>query len=176
MRKFIVGAGLLLVVGLGLFYFRPDDVSPDAVTLKPDEVQKVTITPHQIVNTRKDKLTGEIKVDRKPNYGHGVVTVIKKDGTVTVKAKEFGFFENDFGLSTDFRRIGVATELMYWRRLSWLGGSHFINLKSGKPELHLFTAVGYRLPISKMNNVSLYTGIDTERKVIFGAYLRFGNS
>lgn len=176
MKRIAIVAGIVGALALGLLFFKPEPVPMDAVTLKPNEKQKITITPHQIINTREDKLSGKVESTIIPNYGHGTTTVIKKDGSVTVKAKEFGYLENDFGLSTDFRNAGVATELVYWRRLSWLGGTHFINLRDGALKLHLFTAIGYRLPVSKLNNVSIYTGIDTDRKMIFGMYLRFGNS
>lgn len=175
LRYKVVGVAVLLLTLRSCFL---SDVLPpkDALTLKPNEQAKVTLLSNKIVKTKRNIVTGKTDSIIVPNYGHGSTVVVKKDGSVDVKAKEFGLFDNDFGLSTDFRSIGVATELMYWRRLSLLGGSHFINLKDSSLQLNLFVAAGYRLPFAKLNNFSTYVGMDTDRKIIFGLFLRFGSN
>lgn len=173
LRYKIIGA-IVLVVIVGS-YFRRGKVPTDAVTLKPNEAGKVTVTPSQIINTQRDKITGETHVTITPNYGHGTTTVVDKNGTVTVKGKEVGV-SNDFGLSLQYDSIGVADEFFYWRRLSLIGGSNFINFRTQKPQLNLWVGVGYRLPFTKLNNLSLYSGIDTARHAIVGLFLRLGNS
>lgn len=174
LRYKIVGVAALLLTLRSCFLA---DLPPnkDALTLRPDEQAKVMLLPNNTVSTKRDKVTGKTTSKVEPNYGHGSMVVVKKDGSVEVKVNKFGF-SNDFGLSTDFRSIGVANEFVYWRRLSVVGGLHFINLKTQQLQLNLFAGVGYRLPWAKLNNLTTYVAIDTDRKIFGGVFLRFGNS
>lgn len=166
----LVGVGAVVALLL-----KPDPIPQDATTLKPNENQKITTTTTRIINTKRDPTTGTNIVRTTPNYGHGTTTTIKKDGTTEVTSDQFGFSE-DFGLSTDFRKVGVGVEFIYWRRLSLLGGSHFLDLKKQQPVLNLWVGIGYRLPWAKVNNLSIYTGIDTDKRAFVGLFLRMGSS
>ena len=166
----LVGVGAVVALLL-----KPDPSPQDATTLKPNENQKITTTTTRIINTKRDPTTGTNIVRTTPNYGHGTTTTIKKDGTTEVTSDQFGFSE-DFGLSTDFRKVGVGVEFIYWRRLSLLGGSHFLDLKKQQPVLNLWVGIGYRLPWAKVNNLSIYTGIDTDKRAFVGLFLRMGSS
>lgn len=112
--------------------------------------------------------TGPIVV---PNYGHGVTVVVKPDGKVVVKPKTRGW-TFDAGLAYSSRnRLSLVCELGYWRRLGWLAGVTVYPLYP-----NAYTAIGYRLPWTKVNNLSVYGGIDTDLKPVFGIFWRFGNS
>lgn len=148
---------------------RKPTVPPDAIKLLPNETDKITVTPTTIV------VTSRSGIKTTPNYHHGGTITRTVDGTVKYRSKDLGS-SKDLGLSTDFRSIGAGIEFLYYKDFSLLGGSHFINMKRGELQLHLYAGVGYRLPIAKFNNVSVFAAFDTDRKVIGGLFLRFGNS
>lgn len=176
--KLTAGALVLLAVGAVLWLkgcFSYLKIDPRATTLAPNETSKVTITPSTIVHTTRDRLSGETHTEINTNYGHGVTVVTKNDGTTEYRSKDLGF-GNDFALSTDFKAVGVADEFFYYKQLSLVGGSHFINLRDSRLQLNLFVGLGYRLPMAKLNNVSAFVGFDTDRRAMVGLYLRLGNS
>lgn len=106
-----------------------------------------------------------------PNYGHGQTVVVKPGGQVIVKPKQIGW-SFDPGLSFDTRnRLSLSCEIAYWRRLGWLAGVTMYPI-----QLSAYTAVSYRLPWAKVNNLSMYGGIDTDLRPVFGIFWRFGNS
>lgn len=146
---------------------------PTTITIPSDANAVVKVTPNGTTTATRDS-TGKTLLHITADYGHGSTVVVKKDGTVDVKPKTFGI-PNDLGLSTDFRAVGVANEFAYYKRCSVLGGSHFINLKTKELQFNLFIGIGYRLEWKKVNNVTLYTGVDTDKRIFAGLFLRVGN-
>ena len=171
LRYKIIGVVALLLTLRSCF--APADRQP--VVLPDNATAVVRVTPTVITTVTRDKVTGKAVIRADRTFRRGGDVIIRKDGEVEVKPKVFGL-PNDFGLSTDFRSVGVATEFLYYKDLSLLGGSHFINMKTHDLQLNLFVAVGYSLPWPKFNNVVVYTGVDTDRKVTAGLFLRLGAS
>jgi len=106
-----------------------------------------------------------------PNYGHGETVVVKPNGKVEAKVKTYGW-TFDAGLAYSNRnRLSIVCELGFYRRLGWLTG---VNVYPLAP--NAWTALSYRLPWKRVNNFSLYGGIDTDAKFVTGVFWRFGNS
>ncbi len=146
-----------------------------ALTLKEDEKLHVRVGPSHIESLERTVDGKETVRKDEPNYHHGTEIVVKEDGSMKVIQKTQGF-SKDFGLSITPYTIGMAHELYYYKDLSILAGSQFINLRTKQPWIHFWMGLGYRIPYPMLNNVSVYTGFDTERKVIVGIFLRLGNS
>lgn len=161
------------VVGLlALAFFVKRGLLKDTITIPRGGEGTIVTTPNKITSVVKKG--GETVRKTVPNYGHGT-TINVKNGEVKVTPNSFGL-PNDFGLTTTFRTIGVGTEFLYYKRLSILGGSQFLNLKTQRPQLNLWVGVGYRLPWAKLNNISIYSGINTDKEATAGLFLRLGNS
>lgn len=170
-----IAAGFLLFVyDMARQYLRGRPEPTLRVELKDTEKVKTVISPSRIESLERTR-DGTVRHTAEPNYHHGTEVVVNKDGSTKVLQKTRGF-SNDFGLSLAWRSIGVANEFVYYKNLSVLGGSQFINLKTQRPQLNLWLGIGYRLTPKKFNNVSVYTGIDTDRRVTVGLFLRLGNS
>lgn len=164
-NRIIVGALLVLSVVWILRCCDRDRVKPGVTILPPGTVAIVNIESSRTGITTSQDQTNVV------NYGHGVVVTVKPNGKVDVKAKTIGW-TFDAGLAYSNRnRLSLACELGYWRRLGWLVG---VNLYPLYP--NAWTALAYRVQWRKLNNMSLYAGIDTDTKIVTGIFWRFGNS
>lgn len=166
MRNKIIVGGLVGITSLFLLrYCDRDRVVPSGSTLPPNTSAVVNIGTSR---------TGIITNQEQTNvvtYGHGSTVVVKPNGTVTVKPKTIGW-SFDAGLAYSNRnRLSIACELGYWRRLGWLAG---VTLYPLAP--NAWTAVAYRIQWRKLNNMSLYAGVDTDARFVSGLFWRFGNS
>jgi hypothetical protein len=112
-----------------------------------------------------------------PNFGHGY-TLKQSSGfkhTLIITPKAIGF-PFDIGLSIAIGsgiQLYLTTEMFYYRHfelLAGLGGQYHLN----RPVA--MAALGYRLPWQRVDNISLFTGINTEKAIIAGLYLRFGSN
>ncbi len=144
------------------------------ITLAPDATHHTVVGPTRIETLERVKGTDEVVRKDVVNYHHGVEFEVKKDGSIKVIQNTQGF-SNDFGLTLGWKNIGVGNEFFYWRNISVLGGSQFINLSTQRLQLNLWVGVGYRFSHPKFNNVSVYGGFDTDRHVIGGLFLRLGS-
>jgi len=144
------------------------------LVLKADEKLHGVVTGSQIETLERVAGTDEVVHKVEPNYHHGVDIIQSKDGSVKLVQKTVGF-DSGFGLSTDFKRIGVGMEPFYYKNFHALVGCHFVNLHTGRLDLDLYVALAYRLPYQRLNNVSIYGGYDTDKHIIGGLYLRFGS-
>ena len=181
MTKFanFVVAGILVVATLiGVDMLRDwlggKDQPGSTITLSPNDQHKTRISPHKIESVTRTN-DGKIKRVTQPYYGHGGDVIVKKNGSVKVIQKTMGF-SNDFGVTLQHQSVGVANEFFYYKRLSVLGGSQFIDIRNGNLQLNLWVGLGYRFAHRKFSNLSVYTGFDTDRRVIAGLFLRLGNS
>lgn len=164
-KRFIVA--FLSTVGLLalLRYCDRDKVVPIKNPLPPNVSAIVTIG-----NTRTGIITNQNQTNV-VTYGHGSIVTVKPNGKVEVKAKTIGW-TFDAGLAYSNRnRLSLVCELGFWRRLGWLAG---VNLYPLYP--NAWTAASYRIQWRKLNNFSLYAGIDTDAKFVSGIFWRFGNS
>lgn len=172
-----------IVAVLGLFFwFRgcetadPVPSKPSSLSVKlPKDTDVLIVTkPSKIVVARRNP-DATVSVTEVNEYGHGSKTEVKHNGEVVVKPITYGW-SNDIGLSIGHDSIGVGHEFFYWRRLTVMGSSNFINFKTGELQLDLALGIGYRLPIRKLNNLSIFTSVNTEGKVVTRLFVRFGNS
>jgi hypothetical protein len=145
------------------------------LTLKDDERIHTRVDGARIESLERVVGSSEIVHTDVPNYHHGFDITILKDGSTKVIQKTHGF-SSDFGLSTDFKRIGVAWEPYYYKDFHALLGAHFIKLGNAELDLDGYVALAYRLPYQKVNNVSLYGGYDTYNHIIGGVFVRLGSS
>lgn len=113
-----------------------------------------------------------------PDYGHGNIIAVKRQGTTTVttvtpKVTGFPF---DIGLSGAIgggtSDLYLTTEVWYYRHIELLVGGGITY-----PVVHprVMLAVGYRLPWKRVDNISLFVGYNTQN-VIVGIYARFGSN
>jgi len=112
-----------------------------------------------------------------PDFGHGY-TIKQSSGpkkTVTITPKVSGF-PFDIGLSAAVGKgtqLYLTTEIFYYRHfelLAGIGGQYNLN----RPVA--MTGLGYRLPWKRVDNISVFTGVNTEKNIIAGVYLRFGSN
>lgn len=115
---------------------------------------------------------------RLPDYGHGNIITVKKEGdktvtTVTPKAMGFPF---DFGVSGAIggnnTELYFTAEVFYYRHLEILGG---VGLTYPVIHPRVMGAVGYRLPWKRVDNLSLFVGHNTQYPIV-GMYARFGSN
>lgn len=172
--RYKIGLAVLAVVLVKGCLMEPR-FDPTRVTLKPDEQVRIDIRPGS--NTKQQRVgnTDKTTLTFIPDYGHGYVVTQPTGKPVEIKPRQIGF-PLDIGLSTDFRRVGVAVEFFYFRRLDLIGGTHFADTRYHNLEFNLYVAAGYRIPWRKLSNLSVFIGVDTNRKVIGGVFHRFGNS
>lgn len=109
-----------------------------------------------------------------PNYGHGT-RIVRTNDVLSVAPVVYGL-SFDPGFSTDFTRLGLGLEIGYYKRLGLLVGSNFWQMSRQRFDPTFFIGVGYRLPLRKLSNLSVYTGIDNRKTVTLGLFLRLGNS
>jgi len=145
------------------------------LVLTPDQVSHIRIVGARIETLERLEGTNKITHKVESNYHHGVDIVETKDGKLEVIVKTHGF-SDEFGVSTDFYRIGVAMEPYFYKDFHALIGCHFINLHTGRLDMDLYIALAYRIPYEKLNNISVYGGYDTDKHIISGMYLRFGSN
>lgn len=163
-KRFTVVLGLLVGVAGFLRFCDRDRVTNPSV-LPNNTTAIVTLGPSNTVTQTHQNTTTQI------DYHHGVQVIVENSGKVTVKPKTIGW-TFDGGLAYSQRnRLYIGCELAYWRRLGWLVGVNFYPLYP-----NAFTAVSYRLQWRKVNNFSLYVGLDTDTKTVVGIFWRFGNS
>lgn len=147
--------------------------------------KKATLIPNDGQLIVRHRLGGDVVIQpnhpdiKIPNYGHGSDTVVNKDGSIKVVARSFGVGYQP-GLSLDSKGMGLALEFLYYKRLDLLGGVQFLDWPNvGETGTQLvcnpFIAIGYRIPVDEINNISLYGGINARQQLIAGLYLRFGN-
>jgi hypothetical protein len=163
-KRYIVG--LLSAVGLVALLRYCDRDKVDTSTNLPTNVTAVvTVKPSGIVTQTHQNTTTQT------TYNHGTIITVKPDGKVDVKPRTKGWVF-DAGLAYSQRnRLYITCELAFWRRLGWLVG---VNLYPLYP--NAFTAISYRIQWRKLSNFSLYSGIDTDTKLVTGIFWRFGNS
>lgn len=115
---------------------------------------------------------------RLPDYGHGNIITVKKQGnkTVTTITPKVTGFPFDIGLSGAIgggtSDLYLTTEVWYYRHMELLVGGGITY-----PVVHprVMLAVGYRLPWKRVDNISLFVGHNTQN-VIVGIYARFGSN
>ena len=109
-----------------------------------------------------------------PDYGHGYQ--IKKVGTKTIITPKVYGMPFDIGLSAAVGsgfQLYLTTEIFYYRHfelLAGVGGQYNLN----RPVA--MGALGYRLPWQRLNNISVFVGVNTEKNILAGVYLRFGSN
>ena len=109
-----------------------------------------------------------------PDFGHGYV--IKKVGTKTTIAPKVYGMPFDIGLSVAVGsglQLYLTTEIFYYRHfelLAGVGGQYNLNRPIA------MTAFGYRLPWKRVDNLSVFTGVNTQKAIIAGLYIRFGSN
>lgn len=162
-----------LVVALVIALYVKWDKRHNTYTLpsKVDGTIKITPTEVKLI-TR----TGNNKIDTKtvPNYGHGV-EVVKHGDTVTYSPVITGWSVTP-GFSTDFNRVGLSMELGFYKRFSFIVGSNFFNLRTQSWDVRIHGGIGYRLPWGYVDNISIYSGIDSSKQATIGVFLRFGGN
>jgi len=113
-----------------------------------------------------------------PDYGHGNIIIVKRDGnrTVTTVTPKVTGFPFDVGLSGAFggttTDLYLTTEVYYYRHAELLAG-----LGVTYPIIHprAMLALGYRLPWKRVDNISLFAGHNTQNFIV-GIYARFGSN
>lgn len=160
-----IGIGCI-VAGIGLLLVRCD--VKHSVTFIPKGTTHETIITqtHTTVTTP----TGRKEV---PNYGHGTKVTVDEKGT-TIKPVIYGL-SNQFGLSTDFNRLGLGWEVAFYKRFALIIGSNFWHMQDQHFDVRFYVAGAYRLPWRQVSNVSIYTGVDNHKLVTAGLFLRFGS-
>lgn len=108
------------------------------------------------------------------DYGHGVV--YKKQGNTLVVTPRATGFPFDLGLATAIGgglQTYLTTEIFFYRHcelLGGIGGQYHLT----RPVAML--AIGYRMPWKRIDNVSVFAGVNTEKSGIIGVYWRFGSN
>jgi len=113
-----------------------------------------------------------------PDYGHGNIIIVKKEGnktvtTITPKVMGMPF---DFGASGAIggknTELYLTTEIAYYRHAELLTG-----VGISYPIIHprVMLAVGYRLPWKDVDNISLFAGYNFNYPIV-GIYGRFGSN
>lgn len=117
-----------------------------------------------------------------PDYGHGNIITVKKEGTktvTTVTPKVTGF-PFDIGLSGafggDYSELYLTTEIFYYRHFELLAGAGVTYGRTVR-DIHprVMLALGYRLPWKRVDNLSLFVGHNTLYPIV-GVYARFGSN
>ena len=142
------------------------------ITLDPNDNAHAVVRGAYIESLRRVQGSDELIRKVEANYHHGVDITVSKTGELNVVAKTHGF-SDDFGVSTDFHRIGVAMEPYFYKDFHALIGVHFVNLHTGRLDLNMYAALAYRFPFTKLNNLSVYGGYDTDKHIVCGLFLRF---
>lgn len=177
--KFVIGgivaSALLVAYGVLRDHLmgRPEPTMD--VKLGANDNTKVVVNPGKIETIERKHGTDEIVYRTQPDYGHGVEILVPIEGDVKVLPKTRGF-SNDFGVTWQPKSVGVANEFFWYKQLSVLGGSQFIDIRNGDLRVNLWVGLGYRFSHKKLSNLSVYTNIDTDRRVNVGLFLRMGNS
>ncbi len=178
MKKVVYYIIVGLAIALGLLVSkgcRQDAMRPNpSLRLSPNEKVRLEVRGAQIESYA--RLEGIDKIEHKleANYHHGINIIEMKDGTTNIVVKSHGFGD-DFGVSTDFIRIGVAIEPYFYKDFHALLGLQFINLHNGQLDLDFYGALAYRIPYNHFNNLSVWCGYDTNKHIIGGIFLRFGS-
>ena len=121
--------------------------------------------------------TSEDKL-RLPDYGHGNIITVKKEGnkevtTITPKVTGVPF---DFGASAaiggNTTELYLTTEIFYYRHMELLTGAGI-----SYPVIHprVMFALGYRLPWKRVDNISVFAGYNFNYPIV-GIYGRFGSN
>lgn len=109
-----------------------------------------------------------------PDYGHGVV--YKKAGNTLVVTPRVTGFPFDIGIASAFGgglQTYITTEIFFYRHFELLGG---LGGQYGLRYPVAMAGMGYRLPWKRLDNVSLFTGLNTQKNIISGIYWRFGSN
>lgn len=184
-QKLITGAAVLIVVYIGSEYVQRKNLEQQIITapiLKETENQKI------IVDTNKKKVTvvkrGPIGKGKDGKSGTEVTKVTEgarkvvitedRDGTIRVVALNKGFcFEPGLALYySDSARLGLDVQLAYYKRWGVLLGAG-VNMGEEPRTIRAHVAVNYALPLSFMDNTSMFLGMDHKKEVVAGARLRF---
>lgn len=116
---------------------------------------------------------GDRQVRRTRRGVRHIATTLNKDGTIDRIIINRGFaFEPGLLLGTDSQGalVGVDTQWFYWSDFGLISGlSALTTFKN--PRLHL--AVSYNLSSIKLNNTSLFVGVNTNKSLMFGTRLSF---
>jgi hypothetical protein len=169
MRTKIVVLLLLVVAGLW-YYFRPEHVEPNtpAISLKSDETAKVIVDNGRLVIVDKDKHT-VIDNPRRTDV------VIKKDGSVVIKNRKFGFIcEPGVGLAI-MPQPGATLDIQwcYFKSLGVVSGLGYEFGRPAKLGLKAYIGVSYDLPLKFTRNTAIYVGVTHRKDVIAGLRVRF---
>lgn len=113
-----------------------------------------------------------------PDYGHGNIVTVKKEGnkTVTTITPKVTGFPFDFGISGAVggqnTELYLTTEIFYYRHMELLTGAGVTY-----PVVHprFMLALGYRLPWKRVDNISVFAGYDMQHPIV-GLYARFGSN
>jgi len=142
---------------------KPETLPPDLI-IRPDELERVAVdVTHATVTVATPK---EVKTYTGVRRA---VVAIKKDGTVVVTAKTFGFcFEPGLGVVFAPKpSLALDLRLIFWRRLG-------ISLGSGVyPQVTPYVALTYDLAGVHMPNTNVFLGAGLGKQVVGGVCVRF---
>lgn len=144
--------------------WKPDPTIPAQYQLKPEEKAKVIVD----TNNRRMTVVSPNKIQTYTGVRHATI-IEKKDGTVEVVAKQYGFcFEPGVGVMvSDHVGVALDVQLGYWKDAGlnigarlWPAPSPFVSLSYSLSGLHL-------------TNTSVYAGADILRRYpCFGIRVR----
>lgn len=105
-----------------------------------------------------------------------IVTTVKKDGTVSKLYINKGFtFEPGLTLATDSKDglVGIDTQWFYWANFGVTTGLSIPASRLSINETRVCLAISYNLSSMKLNNTSLFMGVDTKKQVVIGTRISF---
>lgn len=171
---------LIILIVIGWFQYRKYIESKEEVimapVLKEDERAKYTVQDKKVTKiTRRKNKDGTVEQVRETIEGARKVAItIKEDGSINVYARSHGpIFEPGvaIGYSGDKPRIGVDAQLYYWRRFA-VGTGVTIDMEEWR-QVRINGTFHYTLPVKKLNNTSLFVGIDNKLDLAFGVRIKF---
>lgn len=187
-RKTKIGAGLLILVAAytGNEYFKRKHLEQEIITapvLKEDEKQKTIIDTNKKqvrvvkrgpVGRGKDGKAGSTEVVKVTEGVRKVVITELVDGSIQVVALNKGFcLEPGLALYySDAPRLGVDIQVAYWKRWGVLLGAG-INMGDEPRTGRLHVAVSHALPLTFVENTTVFVGIDHRKDAVVGLRIRF---
>lgn len=169
----LLGLGLL-IGGLVLFFWpKPVKVLEgdfrEGMRLKVENLGGST----RITAREGAKKGGKVIESVIATYGHGFTISQSKGGQIAFKAKDRGWTFQPGGY-VDTSAIGVGLELGYLKRSSVLLGCGVFDLVEQRAHPSATIALGYHLPVKRLNNVTTYLGYSTDRRIVGGLFIQFG--
>ena len=182
--------GLLIVViiaaWIGNEIYRRKLLEREIITapvLKENEKQKIIIDTNKRTVTTvkrgpigkgKDKKDGNTQVVKRTDGARKVVITENQDGSIRVDTINRGFvFEPGLALYfSDQARLGLDVQVAYYKRWGVLLGAG-VNMGDEPRTVRAHVGVNYALPLSFIDNTTVFAGIDHRKDAAVGLRIRF---